>query len=477
MDKIATQVPGLDKVLHGGLPAQSTVLISGVPGSGKTILASQIVYRNATPDRKALFVTTVSEPLARHLRFTQEFTFFALDKVGTAVLYEDLGPLLLEDNSQAALSRLEELILEHRPAFLVIDSFRALHDLSASDADARRSLFRLVATLATFPVLALLVGEYQQDDLPATLESTVVDGILHLENRVFGLQNRRLLTVLKMRGSNYRSGRHAFHISDDGVTVFPRFTTPPRPAAHATTTERLSSGIAGLDEMLHGGLLRGSITLLAGDPGVGKTVTALHFLLDGAQRGETGVYFTFQEDPSQLAQIARNFRLPVDHHLKQGSFQMIYRSPVELDIDAYALHMLDVVQHTHARRIVVDSVNDLEAGAFGDHDRFFHYLYSLAQWFKDHQITVILTSEMGHLFANDLVLTGRGISHLADNVILLRYTQIRSRIHRALTVLSTRGSAHTTDVRDYIIHEHEGPHLGAPLRSTYTVLPTTFDQQ
>ncbi len=476
MDKIPTQVPGLDEVLLGGLPAQSTVLISGVPGSGKTVLASQIVYRNATPDHKALFVTTVSEPLARLIQFTQGFSFFDLDKVGTAVIYEDLGPALLEGNGQAALARLEELILEHRPAFLVIDSFRALHDLSASDAAARRSLYRLVATLATFPVLSLLVGEYQQDDLPATLEATVVDGILFLENRVFGLQNRRLLTVLKMRGSDYRSGRHAFHISDDGLTVFPRFVTPLRPTTYTVATERVATGVAGLDDMLHGGLLRGSITLLTGDPGVGKTVTALHFLLDGAQHGETSVYFTFQEDPNQLTQIARNFRLPVKHCLEDGSFHIAYRSPVELDIDEYALRMVDIAERTQARRVVVDSVNDLEAGAFGDSDRFFHYIYSLAQWFKERQITAMFTSEMSHLFANDLVLTGRGVSHLADNLVLLRYAQVRSHIHRTLTVLATRGSAHSTEVRDYIISEAEGPHLGAALKGAYTVLPTAFDR-
>ncbi len=475
MDKQATLVPGLDEVLLGGLPAHSTILISGVPGSGKTVLASQIIYRNATAGRKALFVSTISEPLARLLQFTQGFTFFDPDKVGAAVLYEDLGPALLEGNGQAALARLEALLMEHRPAFLVIDSFRALHDLSASDSAARRSLYRLVATLATFPILALLVGEYQQDDLPTTLESTVVDGILHLENRVLGLQQRRMLTVLKMRGADYRAGRHAFHITDDGLVVFPRFVTPERPATYAVGRERLSSGVPGLDEMLHGGLLRGSITLLTGDPGVGKTVTALHFAL-AATPPEPTVYFTFQEDPNQLTQIARNFGLPVAERLQDGTFHIAYRSPVELDIDAYALHMLETIRRTQARRVVVDSITDLEAGAFGDRDRFYHYLYTLAQWLKDHQITAIFTSEMSHLFANDLVLTGRGVSHLADNLILLRYAQVKSRIHHTLTVLATRASAHATEVRDYIINEESGPRLGAPLRGAYTVLPAAFDR-
>lgn len=151
MERIPTHIPGLDEILRGGLPAHSTILLSGGPGSGKTVLASQMIYRSASPQNKAIFVSTVSEPLGRILRYTQEFEFFDPTLPGEAILYEDIGPDLLEGNGARAVERIEELLLQHRPAFLVIDSIRALSALSESPAAARRTLFRLAALLTALP--------------------------------------------------------------------------------------------------------------------------------------------------------------------------------------------------------------------------------------------------------------------------------------------------------------------------------------
>lgn len=160
MERVPTLVPNLDEIIGGGLPAHSTVLISGVPGSGKTVLANQIIYGNATPEKKGLIVSTVSEPLARILRYVQEFTFFDPQKVNSAILYEDLGSQLLQGDGEKALAYIEELVLKLQPAFLVVDSIRALRDLTISPVTTRRSFFRLVATLSTLPCTALFIGEY-----------------------------------------------------------------------------------------------------------------------------------------------------------------------------------------------------------------------------------------------------------------------------------------------------------------------------
>ncbi len=366
MENLLTHIPGLDQILCGGLPVHSTVLIGGGPGSGKTILASQIVFRNASPENKAIFVSTVSEPLARILHYAQEFTFFDASLIPDVVLYEDIGPDLLEGNGKRALERIEALLLKHRPGYLVIDSVRALSALSESAPAMRRTLFRLASMLAALPCTTFLVGEYQPHEYAATIEASIADAILMLDRREQSLYDQRVLRVEKLRGSNYIPGEHTFRISSEGITVFPRFTTPPMPATSPPHREYVPTGIRGMDdEMLRGGLLRGTTTLLAGDPGVGKTVTALHFLLNGVKFGEAGAYICFQEDPNQLAQIAANFGFDINALTRSGKLTIFYTSPVELDIDEHAQSILATIRQIGARRVVIDSIGDLEAGAWG----------------------------------------------------------------------------------------------------------------
>lgn len=478
MEHIPTHIPGLDEILHGGLPSYSTILISGGPGSGKTVLASQIVYRNVSPQNKAIFISTVSEPLGRILRYTQEFEFFDPRLPGEAILYEDIGPDLLEGNGMRAVGRIEELLLQHHPAFLVIDSVRALSALSESSATSRRNLFRLTALLTALPCTTLLVGEYQAHEYASTVEASIVDGVILLDRRNESLRDQRILRVNKLRGSDYIAGEHTFRISRSGITVFPRFTTPPEPAPYTPNRAYASTGIPGLDdEMLPGGLPRGATTLLVGDPGVGKTVTALHFLLNGAKQGEAGVYISFQEDPNQLKQIARNFGFDIETFTAGSKLNMLYASPVELDVDEHAQIMLAAIQNIGARRVVIDSIGDLEAGAHGSAERYFNFAYSLVQWFKNHGITALLTGEMGGLFGTELTLTGRGVSHIADTILLLRYTEVEGEIHRALTVLSARGSDHSKQVREYLISEKEGPRVGAALHHTFSLLTPTRNSE
>lgn len=474
MERLPTHIPGLDAILSGGLPIHSTTLISGGPGSGKTVLASQIIFRNIQPPQKALFVSTVSEPLGRILRYMQEFSFFQPDLVPETVQYEDIGPDLLQGNGVRAVQRLEELLLQHNPEFLVIDSIRSLSALSESPAVSRRNLFRLAALLSALPCNTLLVGEYQPHEFATTVEASIVDNILLLNRREAGLHEQRVLTVEKLRGSEYIPGEHTFRISRDGLTIFPRFTTPPTPAAYTPGRSYAPTGIPGLDdEMLPGGLLRGTIALLVGDPGVGKTVTALHFLLNGIKQGEAGVYISFQEDPNQLAQIARNFGFDIDALTAGGKLTMLYASPVELDIDEHVQKMLTAIQQIGARRVVIDSIGDLEAGAHGSPDRYFNFVYSLAQWLKNNGITSMFTGEMSGLFGSELTLTGRGVSHIADTILLLRYTELDGEIRRAFTVLAARGSDHSKQVREYLISEKEGPRIGAPLHHTFSMLNPT----
>ncbi|MDQ7029234.1 MAG: ATPase domain-containing protein [Ardenticatenia bacterium] len=477
MDRIETGVPNLDLVLGGGIPKNSTFLLGGVPGSGKTVLVNQVAYHYATPQRRALILTTVSEPMARFIRFVQQFSFFDVEKVGTAILYEDLGPALLDRNGETVLHVVQELIMRHQPTLLIVDSFKAIHDLSESKAALRRALYRMAASLATIECTALLVGEYARKELTAAPESTIVDGIVELSTRHVGPYPHRRLQVHKLRGSDYLAGEHSYRIDADGIHLFPRFITPSSPVPYIPARERVPTGIVGLDELLHGGLLRGTTALVVGDPGVGKTVTALHFVLNGAvQAEEPGVYISFQEDPNAFRRMAHNFGFDVEALRAQRLFEMLYTSPVELDMDEQALHTITVVQRLGARRVVVDSIDDLSLYAEHERGRYFEYMYSLIQWFKHNGVTTMLTAHMGQMFGTSLMLTSRGISSIADALLVLRYVQVSAKIRRALTVLSVKGSSHSTEVREYVIREPEGPVVKGPLTGSFSLLDTSAEE-
>ncbi len=467
--RLPTHVPGLDTVLHGGLPLNSTVLISGAPGTGKTTLVNQILFHNASAEMPALFISTVSEPQPRLLQYIQQYRFFDIEKIGSAIQFEELGSHLLEKNGDSAIRRIEELVVEHQPRLLVVDSFRSLLDLSGPQASTRRAIFRLASMLTSMPCTTLLVGEYRRSELSTTIESTIVDGILSLDNQPVDLRDLRSLRVIKLRGSNYEAGEHSLDITEEGLRVYPRFRTPATPRLYNVSQRRVPLGIPGFDDrLLPGGLLQGTTTLISGDPGIGKTVTALHFLLNGADRGESGLYISFQEDPRQLMSVAKNFGFSPHDYQERGTFHLAYTSPVELDLDKHAYSMLEDIKRTQAQRVVIDSISDLQAAAYRGSGRFFDFVYSLVQWFKDYGITALLITEMGSIFAPELTLTGRGVSHIADNILLMRYTEIDGEIRRALTMLSARGSSHSKKVFEYLIDETKGPRLGSPITSAFS---------
>lgn len=459
IERLPTGIAHLDAILGGGIPKYSTILIAGPPGTGKTVLTHQVVFHNATPEHPALIITTLSEPLARMVQFMQQFAFFDTSQIQQSVFYEDVGPWVLQGNVEAAMEAVLTRVKEIQPALLVIDSIKAFLDVAATSEALRRALYRLAATLATLPCTAFLVGEFVAD-FHHSPTASIVDGIIELRSQPLGVSERRTLQVHKLRGSTYVPGEHTYLITEQGIRLFPRFITPPKPVPHTISTERVPTGINGLDAMLHGGLLKGTSVLLAGDPGVGKTVTALHFLLNGAQMGDAGIYLSFQEDPYQLRYIARNFGFDVERLEQEGRVRFLYQSPVEINPDALALTLIQAVEHLNATRVVIDSIRDLEAGTYHDPYRFFNYVYSLVQWFKDRRVTVLLTSEIGTMFGTDLTLTGYGISHIADTLVVMRYAPTDRGVTRVMAVLAARGSAHSHEVREFRISEADGVVIG-----------------
>jgi circadian clock protein KaiC len=448
-ERMSSGNPEADHILGGGFPANSINIIMGHPGSGKTIFAEQLIFKNASDDRPILYFTTLSEPLSKVVRYLQGFTFFDENKLGSEVIYEDVGPQLAKDGATALMPLLQNAIRTMSPKIIVIDSFKAVHDLAPTVAERRRIVYEMTALLTSYGTTAFLLGEYTEDDILAYPEFAVADGIVELSRRRLGNRDERYFRVYKLRGSRYLEGAHAFRITSRGLDVYPRLVSPRMPEGYEPASERISTGVKGLDEMLDGGLWRGTTTLLGGPSGAGKTTIGLQFALEGARQGEPTLYMNFQENPTQLIRTIRGLGFDLEEAQAQG-LDLVYASPVELQIDSIIVDLFRRIEKGGVRRLVLDAVGDL-ASAATDAQRLHDYLYALVQHFAVRTITSILNVETA---GNSMALSGvqNAVSYLSDNVLLLTVDGDR-RTRRCLRVLKTRGSAHDTLVREVSISD------------------------
>jgi circadian clock protein KaiC len=454
IERLPSGHPRLDGVLGGGLPANGINMLIGLPGTGKTILAQQYVFTNATPERPALYLATVSEPFDKILRYGQNLGFFDRNAVGRSVFYEDLGTVLNEGGLAAVLEQVSTLIKERRPGLIVIDSFKALSAYAAG-AEFRSFLHDLARHLSVFPASSFWVGEYGEDEIAAAPEFAVADAIIALSTTRAAERETRSLRVLKLRGSDFAPGSHAYRVTENGLDVFPRLADPVDVTAYALDPARQSSGVAALDAMLADGYWQGASTLCAGPSGCGKTLMGLHFVFNGARQGEPGLLATLQEHPTQLARIVEGFGWSLD----EKGVELMYRSPVNVYIDEWVYDLLAAVERTGARRVLIDSLTDLQL-ASPDETRFREYMYSLVQRLSRQGVGLFMTSELPDLF-HVTGLSQFGVSHLSDNVVLLQYIRNESAVRRALTVLKTRASRHEPEIREFRIAP-EGITLGEP---------------
>jgi len=437
-----------DEILGGGFPANSINIVMGQPGTGKTIFAEQLLFHNATGDRPLLYVTTLSEPMTKVVSYVQRFSFFDADRLGGDIQYEDLGAALSERGPIALTEWLADAIKTRSPKIVVIDSFRAIHDLAMSADDTRRFISNIAGLLSAYDVTAFLLGEYTQDDIRRYPEFAVADAIVELARQPRSTRDERFLRVLKLRGSAYREGQHAFRIASGGLELYPRLVAPRVPENYESLADRLPTGVPGLDEMVGGGFLAGTTTLIVGMTGAGKTTLALQFAVEGVRRGEQTLYVNFQENPAQLRRAISNLGADPDTVQEQG-LHLLYASPVELQIDSIVVEIFEAIKTGTIRRLVIDAVGDL-ASAASDAQRLHDYLYSLIQHFAARGVTTVLTLESGEGFTGGLMSHDQRFSYMSDNLIYLAWSAEKVG-HRTIRVVKMRGSAHDRDVREFEI--------------------------
>src|SRR5688572_21312397 len=477
--RLPTGVLGLDEILGGGLPEFSFNIIAGAPSCGKTTLAHQIVFANATPKNKALYFTVLGEPALKMLRYQQQFSFFDERKVGNAVRFINLADTLMENDLKTVLNQIITQVRETTPGIVVVDSFRTvLRKAMASSGETEMQSFiqSLAQFLTSWQATTFLVGEYAQEEMRDNPLFTIADGLIWLSQVTERNSVVRKLQIIKLRGQASVPGLHTMRISDQGLQTFSRTLGLVGQKVRPLKRRRLSIGIPELDKMLGGGILEGDSLLVAGPSGTGKSALGSQFINEGLRNGESGIVAIFEERPQQYTERASGFGLNLKKPQEKGRLEILYLRPLDLSVDETMQEILDAVKRIGAKRLVIDSLAGLEmALAPGFRADFRESLYRMIGALTGAGITILSTVEVEDSFTA-MPFSHYTISFLTDEIIRMRYVEIDGQLRKVMMVVKMRGGNHGKDIREYIITA-KGVVIIHPRSTDYIGLTTGIAQR
>jgi circadian clock protein KaiC len=471
--KAALGIGGFDDILGGGLARNRVYLLEGTPGTGKTTIATQFLLEGAQRGEVGLYIT-LSET-EQELRETATSHGFA---IGEAFHIFELVPpeSLLDEAQQQSLlyssdlelgettRRIFEVVERVNPARVVLDSLSEIRLLAQNSLRYRRQILSLKHYFAKTGATVLLL-----DDLTSGNDDKSVHSVAHAVIRLEELSpsygpERRRLRVVKYRGQKYRGGYHDFTIRTGGVVVFPRLVS----AEHRSDFDRtvLKSGTPGLDELLGGGLDRGSSTLILGPAGTGKSLLALKLALAGIQRGERAAAFIFDEEIGLLFNRAKGLGIDLQALKDSGSLLIEQVDAAELSPGEFTQKVRACVEKHGVRCVLIDSLNGYQA-AMPEEQALILHMHELLQYLNRQGVTTLLTVAQ-HGLVGDMK-APVDVTYLADTVILLRYFEALGRVRRAISVIKKRTSGHEDMIREFRIGAR-GIVVGEPLEQFQGIL-------
>jgi circadian clock protein KaiC len=446
--RILTGIRNLDDVLHGGIPLGELIVLAGSPGSGKTILSQQIIFKNSSPQRRAIFFQTLSEPTVKTLRYLSKFSFYDPAKLEDgSVQFIDLGEIVRSRGLEDALLLLMKHVKEIKPAFVVIDSFKVFEDLAKSREDLRKFTYEVAINLMAWECTSFLLGEFNARDLETNPLFSIIDGIITLKVRLESGEHQRFIQVIKMRGTDHSRDEHSFAIDDGGLEIYaPRVTIQRRPEADrmmpGNGPYRAKFGISKLDDLLGEGIPYGSSVLVSGVAGTGKTLLLLEFIYRGAKDfGEKGIFFSFEETRERIIANAKGMGWEIDEQIKKGNIEIVFIPQPEIMVEKHLLMMKDAIEKIGAKRISIDSAS-VFVHKIRDPQIVREKLFQLA--------TLVQVAQGIGFFATDIPYGSHNISRfgveetVVDGVILLTASNSKTGLgrDRFLEIYKLRNTAH-----------------------------------
>lgn len=466
VERVTTGVAGLDAILEGGYFAERTYLLAGGPGTGKTLFG--LAFLDAEPE-EALFVNLEEDvdDLRRNAASvgidTDGIDFLDLSP-GAEAFEESYSVFEASDVEREPITdRIREVVADREPSRVVIDPISQFRYLTSDDYQFRKQIVGLARFLkrsgATTVLTAKSTATTPSDDLQFLSDGNVV---------LSRTENGRRLAVPKFRGSGTRSGDHAFRITDDGVRVFPELE-PGEPTD--AVLEPIPSGVPELDELTNGGLERGTISVIAGPTGVGKTTLGTQFAKEAAGRGERSVVYLFEENRQTFLRRSESINVPVRQMLERGTLELQEIEALELSPQEFAARVREEVEDRGAEIVMIDGLAGYELTVRAERADARRRLHALGRYLKNRGVTTILIDETSDV-TGPFRATEEGISYLTDNIVFLRHVELAGEMRKVIGVLKKRTSDFERTLREFQITEH-GIKIGEPMTRLRGVLSGT----
>jgi circadian clock protein KaiC len=471
-DDASTGIAGLDDVLAGGLARDRLYLLEGSPGTGKTTAALSFLRAGAQNGETTLYITlSETETELREAAKTHGW-----DLAGITI-FELVPPeSLLDEQQQQSLLYSSDLELgettrmifteveRSAPSRVVIDSLSEIRLLAQSSLRYRRQVLALKHYFARRGATVLMLDDLTTETLDKTVHS-VAHGVIRLEELApeYGAERRRM-RVIKYRGRKFRGGYHDFTIRTGGLEVYPRLVS----SEHKTefSREPLASGVEGLDELLGGGLERGSSCLILGPAGTGKSLLTLHFAINAIKRGERVALFIFDEELGLLFARTKAFGIDLQTLVESGDLIIQQVDAAELSPGEFTSLVSACVQTKGIRTVIIDSLNGYQA-AMPEETYLLLHIHELLQYLNRQGASTFLTVAQ-HGLVGDMK-APVDVTYLADTVLLLRYFEAMGEVRRAVSVIKKRSGQHEKTIREYRIGE-DGLIVGEPLSAFQGIL-------
>ena len=469
LERLNSGIPGLDVILAGGLVAGSSYIVQGRPGSGKTILANQIAFHRAAQGHKVLFATLLAESHDRLFQFLSTLSFFDHQQVGTNIHFVSAFDVMEANGLTDVVTLLRREIGRQKATLLIVDGMTNLHSRADGPLDTKRFIAELQGHAGFAGCTVLFLTNSRVDD--HSPELTMVDGVIEMCEDLIGSRSVRRIQLRKTRGSAALTGLHEIEITRDGIAVYPRLEAilkyPSIPDPVAGEILRIESGIPALDEMVGGGLPRASSTLMLGPSGCGKTIMGLAFLQSCTPQ-EPGILFGLYETPSRLMVKAQSVGVALQPLVDSGALHLVWQPPTERLLDALGHRLLDAVRTTGAKRVFIDSLSAIARSATIP-GRTIDFFTSLMNELRARDVTVLASWEMRDLFGGELQTPTPELSGVVDNLLLMRFVELRAELRRVVSVLKVRDSTYDPSLRELVITD-EGVALNKAFDQVATVM-------
>ena len=467
-----TGVEGLDDILGGGLPRNRLYLLQGDPGVGKTTIALQFLLDGARLGENGLYITLSEtkdelEEVARSHGWSLELiTLFELSSLAEQLQGEAdstfFHPSEIELNrtTQALLDEVERV----KPLRVVFDSLSEMRLLAETPLRYRRQILQLKQFLSGKQSTVLLLDDNTAGARDLQIES-LAHGVVGLERTspAFGVARRRL-NVHKVRGMKFREGNHDFVIQKGGVVVFPRLVAAEHHADFKR--ESFATDLPALNDLLGGGLDRGTSNMFMGPPGTGKSTLAMKFALTAAERGEQVLYLCFDETIGTLRSRTEQLGMQLATHITSGGIQVDQIDPAEISPGEMTARIRRAVEERATRMVVIDSINGY-LNAMPD-ERFLNLqLHELLAYLNQRGVITIMILAQQGLMGN--IQSTVDLTYLADTVVLWRYYEEFGSVKQALSVIKKRSGIHERAIREIKVSQG-GIHVGPPLTNLQGVM-------